>query len=721
MTLRAVAVAWWLCGTAVLFASQNRTINPDPFPISSSKKGLQVQMVDDALVLGVRHAALNVNISQFVALTNAAGTIEWIVDGEPVFLKPAALAGLDAQVKALSDRGVVISLILLAYEPNDLALKRILLHPDYSPQAPNRLGAFNTATPEGLRTLRACFEFIAERYTQPGYPHGRAANFIVGNEVNSHWFWYNLGRARMEKLADEYLKAVRICHDAVRKYSTSGRVYLSLEHHWNIRYPGGDPAQSFPARPFLDYFARRAREGGDFEWHVAFHPYPENLFEPRTWNDKSATLSETTPRITFKNLEVLPAHLRRPELRYEGKPRRIILSEQGFHTPSGPDGETLQAAGYAYAWHRVNGIPEIDSFILHRHVDHAAEGGLKLGLWSRNEASGAASEPRAKKKIYDVFLRADTAEWREAFEFALPIIGIERWEQLAPKEPDPVRKAIAFLAREVPAWSRDNHCYSCHNNGDGARALYDAAKLGYEVPVGSLADTTTWLSAPLSWDRNKGDPGFSDKRLANLQFAASLLAALQSGHVTNRAALQSAAGRVASDQGANGAWEIDAQSVAGSPATYGSVLSTYMAFKVLREAGSEETAARKAQQWLANVKPVNLPETAMLLLVSGEHANATGTNYIKRLREAQTIDGGWGPFPDSPPEVFDTAMALMALAASRETDDTRDLIERGRGFLAANQNTDGSWPATTRPHGGESYAQQVSTTAWATLALLHTR
>jgi hypothetical protein len=41
--------------------------------------------------------------------------------------------------------------------------------------------------------------------------------------------------------------------------------------------------------------------------------------------------------------------------------------------------------------------------------------------------------------------------------------------------------------------------------------------------------------------------------------------------------------------------------------------------------------------------------------------------------------------------------------------------------LLARQATDGSWPATTRPPGVESYAQQLSTTGWATLALLATR
>jgi hypothetical protein len=411
---------------------QNRAANLDPFPVAASKKGLQVQMIDDALALGVRHAALNVDLARLVALTNGFDTITWTIDDSPCFLRPAVFHGLDTQVKQLSDAGIIVTLILLSYEPRDPALKRLFLHPNYTSECPNHLGAFNTATPEGRRHVRASFEFLAERYTRPGYPHGRAANFIVGNEVNSHWFWYNMGLTSMEQLADDYLQAVRLCHDALKKFSTTARVYISLEHHWNIRYAGGNSRQAFPGRPFLDYFAPRAREQGDFPWHVAFHPYPENLMDCRTWKDKSATLSNDTPRITFKNLEVLPRYLRTPAMLYHGVPRHIILSEQGFHTPDGPQGETWQAAAYAYAWYRANTIPEIDSFILHRHVDHAHEGGLKLGLWRRNESSSSPSEPAARKRLYDVFRRADTPEWRSAFDFALPVIGIQRWEQLLP-------------------------------------------------------------------------------------------------------------------------------------------------------------------------------------------------------------------------------------------------------------------------------------------------
>ena len=118
--------------------------------------------------------------------------------------------------------------------------------------------------------------------------------------------------------------------------------------------------------------------------------------------------------------------MERPELRFEGRPRRIILSEQGFHTPKGEDGEGIQAAAYCYAYRKVERLDAIDAFILHRHVDHPHEGGLLLGL-RRYQPSDP--EPRPKKRIYDCFRLADTPEWESAFRFALPIVGLENWDQ----------------------------------------------------------------------------------------------------------------------------------------------------------------------------------------------------------------------------------------------------------------------------------------------------
>ena len=112
--------------------------------------------------------------------------------------------------------------------------------------------------------------------------------------------------------------------------------------------------------------------------------------------------------------------------------RTVIISErQGAeNSPMFLLGEELQAAAYCYASWKTDHLDGIDSFILHRHVDHKMEGGLNLGLWTRQTNSIAT--PLAKKKIYEVFKAADTPGRNQAFAFALPLIGITNWSQVLP-------------------------------------------------------------------------------------------------------------------------------------------------------------------------------------------------------------------------------------------------------------------------------------------------
>ena len=92
----------------------------------------------------------------------------------------------------------------------------------------------------------------------------------------------------------------------------------------------------------------------------------------------------------------------------------------------------MQAAAFAYAWEKCARLPLIDAFIYHRHVDHAKEGGLRLGLW-RN-APNSIADPHSTKKIYDVFQAAGTPAWSQAAKFALPIVGFTSWEELTPPQ-----------------------------------------------------------------------------------------------------------------------------------------------------------------------------------------------------------------------------------------------------------------------------------------------
>ncbi len=76
-------------------------------------------------------------------------------------------------------------------------------------------------------------------------------------------------------------------------------------------------------------------------------------------------------------------------------------------------------------------------------------------------------------------------------------------------------------------------------------------------------------SRPERWDKNGVDAAFSDKRLARLQFANALAAAVDANLVEDRSILLKAAEQLISDQARDGSWSIDEVALIGSPATLG--------------------------------------------------------------------------------------------------------------------------------------------------------
>lgn len=398
-----------------------------PFPNPGSKKGLQVQMVDDAIATGVRHATLNFPLGGLIDLEKKPGNPTWQVDGETFSFRKSYLD--NQPVKRLSDAGMNVYLILLAYEGKP-EMNAAILHPARDAKLVNKIAAFDTVTPRGAKLWRATMEFLADYYSRPNDEHGRVAGYIVGNEVNVHWQWHNLGRMPRNVMVADYERQMRIANTAVRKSSKTARVYMSLTHFWTID-PDADHQRSMPGKYFIEEFARQARAGGDYDWHLAHHPYPEDLGNPRSWLDKTAPQNPNAGRITFKNLMQLSRFFEAPALRFHGALRSIILSEQGFHSADDEAGDRAQAAGYCYAWEKVARIPSIEAFVLHRHVDHQYEGGLNLGLWRRKKDS--TSTPDTPRPMYECFKAAGTPAQEAAFRFALPVIGIESWDGILAK------------------------------------------------------------------------------------------------------------------------------------------------------------------------------------------------------------------------------------------------------------------------------------------------
>lgn len=285
-------------------------------------------------------------------------------------------------------------------------------------------------------------------------------------------------------------------------------------------------------------------------------------------------------------------------------------------------------------------------------------------------------------------------------------------------------RALAYLQEQVPRWNGENKCYSCHNNGDAARALILAKRVGRSVPEKALADTLRWLNRPEGWDKNgEGDSPARDLALARIQFAAAFIDARDAGLVKEPKPLAAAAALVVQNQDKDGSWHVNAEGTLGSPATYGTALATHLARRTLHRADPEryKEAIAKADLWLrkAPVKSL-LDASAVLMALQGADdaaARDQRARCLELIKNGERKEGGWGPYPTSATEPFDSAVVILALVSLKDRR-WEPLIRRGRDYLASVQQKDGSWQETTRPAGAESYAQRLSTTGWATQALL---
>jgi hypothetical protein len=303
-----------------------------------------------------------------------------------------------------------------------------------------------------------------------------------------------------------------------------------------------------------------------------------------------------------------------------------------------------------------------------------------------------------------------------------------------PSSSDAEKRAVTFLTREVPRWKKDNDCYSCHNNGDAARALVVAASRGHGIGT-SMDDTLAWLGAPGRWNNNKTQGGIDDKPLARIQFAGALTLAVGSGRLS-REALAEAAAIVAADQKPDGSWQLDSSQSLGSPTTYGTTLATAAARRALAASGRADLrgAIARADAWLRTVTVESVLDAAAVTLgleqADDAAASAQRARALKTLKTGQGPAGGWGPYVTVGPEVFDTALVLLALNEVKRqpnlalplfsSEQLAAAIVRGRAYLLQEQSSDGSWPETTRPSHQESYAQRISTTGWALLAIMET-
>ena len=295
-----------------------------------------------------------------------------------------------------------------------------------------------------------------------------------------------------------------------------------------------------------------------------------------------------------------------------------------------------------------------------------------------------------------------------------------------------IARGVDYLKVEVPKWKAEHPCYSCHNNGDATRALLTAGAKGYDIGS-SLDDTLAFLKQPASWDQNKAPAGVDNKGLARVQFAAALAMAERQGKAASTD-LEAAAKLLVADQKPDGSWQLDDSQSLGSPVNYGTILATWSARSTLIASGIQPDffSVVQADRWIRGLTVESVLDASATILAlelsSDVMAENLRRNCLSILRQGQSPTGGWGPYVTAAPQVYDTALAVLALSSleaeprlarsAYRVEELKEAIANGKKFIVSQQRPDGIWPETTRPANHESYAQRISTTGWAMLALL---
>jgi hypothetical protein len=263
-----------------------------------------------------------------------------------------------------------------------------------------------------------------------------------------------------------------------------------------------------------------------------------------------------------------------------------------------------------------------------------------------------------------------------------------------------IAKGVDYLKVEVPKWRVEHPCYSCHNNGDATRALLVAASKGFDIGT-SLDDTLAFLKQPSKWDQNKAPSGFDDKTLAKIQFASALAVAERHGKAAS-ADLEAAAKLLVADQQPDGSWQLDSSQSLGSPATYGTIIANVVGALVAhsRPACSRTNFTdRPGRQVDPRSHAENVLDASATILALELSSDCRWRKTFAAVASASFATAsrprGMGPYVTAAPQVFDTAMAVLALS-SLETrarlarsayrlEELQEAIANGKKYIVSEQ------------------------------------
>ncbi len=226
------------------------------------------------------------------------------------------------------------------------------------------------------------FVGMLARHYDGKHGHGRVADFVIHNEVNSNdWFDIGCGQgtacdttAWLDAYAANYVSAF----DHAAKEQPAAKVLISLEHSFLVADAPAAQNPLLSGATFLQGFATRVAPRA---WRVAYHPYAPNLLSPTFGADDE-------PVVGYGNIGVLLGYLRK---NFPNVPSSwdVELTESGVNSLAPQSSAAAQATAICDGFRNILGTPGISNYVYHRMVDNPVETGAGLGLGLRDTNNAA--------------------------------------------------------------------------------------------------------------------------------------------------------------------------------------------------------------------------------------------------------------------------------------------------------------------------------------------
>jgi squalene-hopene/tetraprenyl-beta-curcumene cyclase len=284
------------------------------------------------------------------------------------------------------------------------------------------------------------------------------------------------------------------------------------------------------------------------------------------------------------------------------------------------------------------------------------------------------------------------------------LMVLPMWAVAADPGPDvkgTIDRGLAFLGKDNLAWKEKKKCAECHHASFTIWALNEGKQQGYAVDEKALTDLTSWVVSKDYLAKLTVKPAKQEQIVVN-EAPLLLALALEAGNAKNvQDGLKQMLASLLGDQDKDGSWKMfhEFRPIGSSPDTLTCLALLALSAPNAPDMGKESKAAReKALKWLRAAKSDGELQATAFRLILWRRLGSPATEWeplVKKVRDAQNADGGWGQTNKAKSDAYATGQALYALAEAGVKPDDK-AVQRAQSFLAKTQRQDGAWPMTSR-------------------------